>query len=200
MKKKNGFTLVELLAAIVILGVLMATAAGAFGAIKENNAKKELEQIAVSVKKIGETMYTSSVIKGEDLFDSNRIEKSERHLSDDDKIWTREGSIYKTKSSCPSGQKGIISYDTSINSVTFDGCVLYNDGLIESEYIENPFNKKNPACNISLKLTKSSPTASTQIEACVTCDNKGQKVITCAKKDEVVVTCKNSRGEVVPCK
>ena len=40
MKKKNGFTLVELLAAIVILGVLMATAAAAFGAIKENNARK----------------------------------------------------------------------------------------------------------------------------------------------------------------
>ena len=30
MKKNNGFTLVELLAAIVILGVLMAVAAGAF--------------------------------------------------------------------------------------------------------------------------------------------------------------------------
>lgn len=69
MKKNNGFTLVELLAAIVILGVLMTVAAGAFGSIKENNAKKELEQIAGSIKKVGETMYTSSVIKEEILLD-----------------------------------------------------------------------------------------------------------------------------------
>lgn len=68
MKKEKGFTLVELMAAIVILGVLMAVAAGAFGSIKKNNAKKEIEQVAESIKKIGETMYTSSIIREENLF------------------------------------------------------------------------------------------------------------------------------------
>lgn len=67
MKNKNGFTLVELLAAIVILGVLMATAAGAFGSIKKNNAKKEAKQLEDSLTRLGETIYTSSIIAGTEL-------------------------------------------------------------------------------------------------------------------------------------
>ena len=125
MKKEKGFTLVELLAAIVILGVLMATAAGAFGAIKKNNAKKELEQIAGSIKKIGETMYTSSVIRGENLFASD-------------------------------------------NQVVFTGAELKEKELIESETIENPFNKGSQ-CNIELKLTK---TPEFKSEATISCPNE----------------------------
>ena len=100
-------------------------------------------------------MYTSSIIKGENLFASG-------------------------------------------NQVVFTGEELKGKELIESETIENPY-EKNKTCNINLTITKATDTEPTKIEACVTCDNKGQKVITCAKKDEVVVTCKNSRGEVVTC-
>lgn len=166
MKKKNGFTLVELLSAVVILGVLMVVAAGSFTSIKKNNAKKELEQIAVSIKKVGETMYTSSVIRGENLFDSERIENLEKDLEEKDRLWVRSGLNYETKASCPSSQKGTISYGT--DSVTYNGCVLFNEKLIESETIENPFNKGSQ-CYIELKLTK---TPEFKSEATILCPNE----------------------------
>lgn len=87
MKKNNGFTLVELLAAIVILGVLMTVAAGAFGSIKKNNAKKEAQQLEDSLITLGETMYTSSIISGIELnkTDLNTEINATDELTEDEK-------------------------------------------------------------------------------------------------------------------
>ena len=182
MKKEKGFTLVELLAAIVILGVLMATAAGAFGAIKKNNAKKELEQIAGSIKKIGETMYTSSVIKGENLFASNNITELEGS-SLTKRIYeeTPATFVYKNKKiSCTNSNKCIefssesnhqivIIQNNSIvyNGVLYTGDTIKGKELIESNTIENPYNK-GKVCDIKLTLSKED--GKTVSQGCIICD------------------------------
>ena len=55
--KKNGFTLVELLAVIVILGIIMAIASSSLITTKKEANIREAEQIEKSIKDIGVEVY-----------------------------------------------------------------------------------------------------------------------------------------------
>lgn len=56
--KKNAFTLVELLAVIVILGITMAIASASLMKAKMETNKKEAEQIKESIKDLGMEIYS----------------------------------------------------------------------------------------------------------------------------------------------
>ena len=79
---KNGFTLVELLATIVILGVVMligtVSITGVKNKINENNFKTKLELIISNAERWGqdnkETLSTAQTKEVKDLIDLNYIE------------------------------------------------------------------------------------------------------------------------------
>lgn len=56
--KKNGFTLVELLAVIVILGIIMTIASSSLITTKKEANMREAEKIKGSIKDIGMEVYT----------------------------------------------------------------------------------------------------------------------------------------------
>ena len=65
--KKKGFTLVELLAVIVILAVILTIAVPAVKKTIDNAKKKSAENDAIMIKNIAEKYYTSNLDKDEEI-------------------------------------------------------------------------------------------------------------------------------------
>lgn len=78
MKNNKGFTLVELLAVIVVLGVIMTIAGSAVLKQKERANQKEVESIYNSIKAFGPDVYIAekSKLKADQVyFDAGYLKK-----------------------------------------------------------------------------------------------------------------------------
>ena len=64
MKNKKGFTLVELLAVIVVLGVVMTIAGTAALKIKKNANIEEAKQLEKTLKELGPNLFSYEMSKG----------------------------------------------------------------------------------------------------------------------------------------
>lgn len=64
MKKNKGFTLVELLAVIVVLGVLMTVAGVSAVKIKKDANEKQAKQLEADLTKLGESIYSYEMMLG----------------------------------------------------------------------------------------------------------------------------------------
>lgn len=70
-KNKSGFTLVELLAVIVVLGIIMAVAGTAALKIKKNANKEEAKKLERTIEELGASIYTfEKAAGGESQFNS----------------------------------------------------------------------------------------------------------------------------------
>lgn len=70
MKKNNGFTLVELLAVITILGIIMVIGGIAATKIKRDANIKEAEQLQEMIKDLAPSVYVDKKAAGDSPFDT----------------------------------------------------------------------------------------------------------------------------------
>lgn len=72
--KKNAFTLVELLAVIVILGIIMAIASSSLMKAKMETNKREAKQIKKSIEDIGLEVYFDNDVEYDTLKNGEELE------------------------------------------------------------------------------------------------------------------------------
>ena len=70
MKKQAGFTLIELVIVIVILGILAVTAAPKFLNLQGDANKAAAEGVAAAVKSGAQLVYSRAVIDGKETLDA----------------------------------------------------------------------------------------------------------------------------------
>ncbi|WEE21579.1 prepilin-type N-terminal cleavage/methylation domain-containing protein [Aeromonas caviae] len=66
MKKQSGFTLIELVIVIIILGILAVTAAPKFLNLQDDARTSTLKGVEGSLKSAGAMVYSKAVLKGKD--------------------------------------------------------------------------------------------------------------------------------------
>ncbi|MBY0222518.1 type II secretion system protein [Sporosarcina aquimarina] len=85
LKNEKGLTLVELLAVIVILGIIAAIAVPAIGNIIDNSRAKALVSDGINVMNAGNMYFTEN--SGESTVDIAKL-KSEKYLESEGKLST----------------------------------------------------------------------------------------------------------------
>lgn len=126
MKDKNGFTLVELLAVIVVLAVILVIAGTSFTRIKRNANIEEAKKIEQSLTDLGPNIYSYEYIT------NNGAEEDD------------EATFMKKYNGLAKKDSFNISLDT-----------LKGAGYLKNVSIKNPKNPSgNDVCNGYLKVTK----------------------------------------------
>lgn len=74
MKKQNGFTLIELVVVIIILGILAVTAAPKFINLQSDARKSTLSGIEAALKGANSLVYSKAVIQGKEKVDGDTTE------------------------------------------------------------------------------------------------------------------------------
>ena len=110
--KKKGFTLVELLAVIVILAVILTIAVPAVKKTIDNAKKKSAENDAIMIKNIAEKYYTSNLDKDEEI---TGIDLSTDTLSYSGEKPTK-GYLYFTEDGIAYGKMYINGYCVEVKS------------------------------------------------------------------------------------
>lgn len=162
--KKNGFTLVELLAVIVVLGIIMVIVGRSLTSTKREANIKEAEKIKSSIKEIGLEVYTYEKELG--IFDDKSYCEKELNSTYDEENSTCDNPSF-------SGNE-YMQYFTYIyeneSEVYIDLENLYNAGYIKN-IVKDEFGNfagiKNPAggtaCTGFLRVQDAA------FEACLKC-------------------------------
>ncbi|MPW36923.1 type II secretion system protein [Vibrio sp. B1Z05] len=74
MKKQVGFTLIELVVVIVILGILAVVAAPRFLNLQSDARKSSLQGLKGAMTSAASIVYGKAVIEGKETFDMNDVE------------------------------------------------------------------------------------------------------------------------------
>lgn len=144
MRRQSGFTLIELVVVIVILGILAATAAPKFMDLQADARKSALNGLAGAVKSAATMTYSKAILKGvesEAKSDSIYIcSVGTSTCGDSDKVYLAYGK--------PTAQSLITSLDLSATdlstskTVTGEWAYFVNDTVI---YIYTANKLPNPA-------------------------------------------------------
>ena len=70
MKKQSGFTLIELVIVIIILGILAVTAAPKFLNLQENAKQSAAQGVQAAVRSSAQLVYSKSALEGEERVSS----------------------------------------------------------------------------------------------------------------------------------
>ena len=82
MKKQSGFTLIELVIVIIILGILAVTAAPKFLNLQENAKKSAAQGVQAAVSSSAQLVYSKSALEGEERVSSATVTGSDGTLID----------------------------------------------------------------------------------------------------------------------
>ena len=152
--KKNikGFTLVELLAVIVILGLIMTIAGTSLISTRKEANKEEAKNIENTITKVGEELYAHESMLG--------IKDFESYCKKNEGVWDTDSRSCKDKDGALMDdisdnyfykKYNKASKDESLN-ITIEA--LKNAGYLKSSTISNP--SGNGDCKGYLKVTKTS--------------------------------------------
>ena len=108
MKKSSGFTLIELVVVIVILGILAATAAPKFMDLQKDARVSALNGLMGAMKSANSMVYSKAILAGQDTIDPGIIcSNSEPYSKDTDSVYT--DNAVKLKYGHPAADKdGIV--------------------------------------------------------------------------------------------
>ena len=112
MGNKNGFTLVELLAVIVVLGIIMVIAGSSVNAIKKNANISEAKEIEEMIESLGADVYINyqeGDYSIQDLYEKGYLKSKEiKNPSGGENCSgylqitkTQEGPVFKAHICCP---------------------------------------------------------------------------------------------------
>lgn len=112
MKKSSGFTLIELVVVIVILGILAATAAPKFMDLQKDARISALNGLMGALKSANSMVYSKAILAGQDTIDPGIIcSNSEPCSKDKDKdgVYVYTDNAVKLKYGHPAADKdGIV--------------------------------------------------------------------------------------------
>ncbi len=114
-KNEKGFTLVELLAVIVVLGIIMVVAGTAVLKTKKDANEKEAVQIEESITKLGSSIYSYEVLSG-NKDDENYFYKAYKGINEDESIYISISELKDT---------GYLTSDKIKNPAGGDDCQGY---------------------------------------------------------------------------
>ena len=162
--KKKGFTLVELLAVIVILAVILTIAVPAVKKTVDSAKKKSAENDALMIKNIAEKYYTSNLDKDEEI---TGIDLSSDTLSYSGKKPTKE-YLYFTEDGIAYGKMYINGYCVEVKSdgtntsekVSIDECNIDIPQVIT--YANGTVVYYNPETNTKCTASQAVSTAGTK--------------------------------------
>ena len=146
--KKKGFTLVELLAVIVILAVILTIAVPAVKKTIDNAKKKSAENDALMIKNIAEKYYTSNLDKDEEI---TGIDLSTDTLSYSGEKPTK-GYLYFTEDGIAYGKMYINGYCVEVKSdgtntsekVSIEECNITNVSTGNNNDQKDEYPKEGP--------------------------------------------------------
>lgn len=107
MKKSSGFTLIELVVVIVILGILAATAAPKFMDLQKDARVSALNGLMGAMKSANSMVYSKAILAGQDTIDPGIICSNSEPCSKDKDVYT--DNAVKLKYGHPAADKdGIV--------------------------------------------------------------------------------------------
>lgn len=157
--KNTGFTLIELVVVIVILGILAVTAAPKYIDLTGDAVTATLESLTGSLKSANSMVHQKARIKGQEKLTpgtifingiavsttggyitpsatniSNSLDGSFEEMVSADSNFTADWGIYLLPGGSPTGSTTIYIYPNGRNVLTVGGCnLLYNVDFSQSE-------------------------------------------------------------------
>lgn len=157
--KNTGFTLIELVVAIVILGILAVTAAPKYIDLSGDAVTATLKSLTGSLKSANSMVHQKAIIKGQDKLApgtidingvavsttggyitpsasniSNSLDGSFEEMVSANSDFTADWGIYLLPGGSPTGSTTVYIYPNGKNVLTAGGCnLLYNIDLSQSE-------------------------------------------------------------------
>jgi len=129
LRNRNGFSLVELLAVIAILGILMGLAIGAYSRYKEKAIKESLDTMSKSAAEAADEYFMDHRVKSSVTFE---VLVSEEYLPppvdprNANKVCS--GKVEKqTPTGGEDGKLEIVPLKVTVNCSNFTSCMIYPD-------------------------------------------------------------------------
>lgn len=153
MKKSiKGFTLVELLAVVVILGIIMTIAGTSLIGTRKKANKEEAKNIENTITKVGEELYAHESMLG--------IKDFESYCKKNEGVWVPDSSSCKDKNGASMADLSAKYFYKTYKALSNGGSLnitieaLKKAGYLKSSTISNP--SGNGDCKGYLKVTKKS--------------------------------------------
>lgn len=143
MKKQSGFTLIELVIVIIILGILAVTAAPKFLNLQDDAKKSAAQGVQAAVSSSAQLVYSKSALEGEERVSSATITGS-------------DGTEIKTVYGYPAATDDGIK-----NAVTIDGS--WSGKVSGGAYV---FSTSSSKCTVNYTAASETSAASTTLAGC----------------------------------
>jgi len=135
MKKQNGFTLIELVIVIIVLGILAATAVPKFINLQDDAKKSAMNGVEAAVHSAANIVYSKSAIDGSEKSDSTVTpapKVGDIKLSYGFPIATAEGIVKAVELSgfegiTASQGAGKVAFVSETEKLNGDLCLLYTE-------------------------------------------------------------------------
>ncbi|PLC58442.1 hypothetical protein CIK00_07015 [Photobacterium carnosum] len=130
---QRGFTLLELVFTVVIMGIVIAMAAPSFNGLIESN---KIKRLATEIEWLLVQAKSEAVMRGKNVYVNAPLVSSTRINSD----WCVFTSTYKSKKSCDDIDTDSLS---SIDSTNFSGVIFKNSKTLKQFSFEPLHGKPN---------------------------------------------------------
>lgn len=148
MKKQAGFTLIELVIVIIILGILAVTAAPKFLNLQEDAKKAAADGVLAAVQSSAQLVYSKSALEGEER-------------SDDAAVSSSDGTTIETAYGYPKASDEGIKLAVTIDG-SWNGTEVASSNPAKYQFKANNDLKKDAKCVLYTEAT-STATATSKI-------------------------------------